>query len=524
MSGDKQARLRVELPDGRVFHSTSVIQDEIEQQPHQYASEMRVWLNGAAITLATYIREPISHNFTVPEKKPVPQSAKTTEELIAERFEGIDQRIREVSGAWKDAHDALEDAMLKQREGWAQRFAYIDKKIEANGISDDSLKAWNETAKRINDRLDRIESRMVPLESYYDVAHTCVHTTPDEAKKLEARLVALEQPHLQLPSGQFQHICDRLKALEKGFTECTISRHEFKELQDQVEELDGINQRVKVLSDAVMPNAEQTLPRRVAKLESWRTDREAWELKQSQRVEKLETKPLPDDRGRFMRIERSLDMLDKAYVELDKRIISIEKLERDSINPIDGFKYGLGSKPRDVSNPVFFNRLAFPNPLPEDLKTPEFNALWDVVKQWDIAFPAAYDGRTGGEGNHVMALLQALRAHGLRVVRADTAGEEGEGIKVVIHDFPRDTDGRPLPLNVTAEALQKLRATRVLVDMGGIGKTAAEMLRTQWLLPVEPLPKRTNPVPRSPDCPAHDTRCRPGACWVNERTTRGRVY
>lgn len=335
MSGNKEARLRIELPDGRVFHSTAVIQDEIEQQPQQYAAEMRVWLGSAAVTLATYIREPVTYNFTVPEKKPVQQRDKPLEELIAERFEGIDQRIREVSGAWKDAHDALEAAMLQQRDGWAQRFADIEKKIEANGISDDSLKAWNETTKITTARLDAFHARMVPLESYYEVAHTCVHTTPDEAKKLEARLSALESP---LPSGQFQHVCDRLKALEKGFAECTVSRNEFRALQDQVEELDGINQ-------------------------------------------------------------------------------------------------------------------------------------------------------------------------------------QGEGIKVVIHDFPRYEDGS-WKLHEIAGALRKLGPTRVLVNSAGVGKAAAETLRTQWGLPVEPLPKRTNPVPRSPDCPAHDTRCRPGACfWETTRAS-----
>lgn len=60
------------------------------------------------------------------------RSAKPFEELVAERFQALDRRIDEVSGAWKDADDALEAAMLKQREGWAQRFADIEKKIEAS--------------------------------------------------------------------------------------------------------------------------------------------------------------------------------------------------------------------------------------------------------------------------------------------------------------------------------------------------------------------------------------------------------
>lgn len=92
----------------------------------------------------------------------------------------------------KQRADATESAMLKQREEWAQRFEMLEKKIEANGISDDSLKAWNETTKRIDERLDRIDDRLRVAESYIQAAEKCVHVTPDEAKRLEARLLALE--------------------------------------------------------------------------------------------------------------------------------------------------------------------------------------------------------------------------------------------------------------------------------------------------------------------------------------------
>lgn len=188
----------------------------------------------------------------------------------------------------KQRADATESAMLKQREEWAQRFEMLEKKIEANGISDDSLKAWNETTKRIDERLDRIDDRLRVAESYIQAAEKCVHVTPDEAKRLEARLLALET---------------------------------------------------------------------------------------------------------------------RAGLRND-------------------------NKPRDLS-----------------------------------------DER-----------------------------EDGTGIKVVIHDFDYT-----VPLGRIAEALRCLNPTRVLVDTAGVGKQAAETLRTQWGLPVEPLPKRTKPTPLPPE------ECVPGS-------------
>lgn len=100
----------------------------------------------------------------------------------------------------------------------------------------------------------------------------------------------------------------------------------------------------------------------------------------------------------------------------------------------------------------------------------------------------------------------------LETVRASKSGEDGTGIKVVIHDFPTHGDGS-FRLQDVGSALKKLRPTRVLVDMAGANRIPAEALRKDWDMPVEPLPKRAKPTPLPPpDCPQHDTRCRPGNC------------
>jgi hypothetical protein len=68
-----------------------------------------------------------------------------------------------------------------------------------------------------------------------------------------------------------------------------------------------------------------------------------------------------------------------------------------------------------------------PDPTPEMLASPEFEAVWQCIKAWDIAVPSAYFGYTGAQGNHVRAILDALSS--VAIDRADTALAQpvGEG-------------------------------------------------------------------------------------------------
>jgi hypothetical protein len=56
------------------------------------------------------------------------------------------------------------------------------------------------------------------------------------------------------------------------------------------------------------------------------------------------------------------------------------------------------------------------NPEPEELKSPEFNAVWDVIKTWDICPDGSYLYR-GAMGNDVCAILDVLKKGGLNVGR-----------------------------------------------------------------------------------------------------------
>lgn len=53
--------------------------------------------------------------------------------------------------------------------------------------------------------------------------------------------------------------------------------------------------------------------------------------------------------------------------------------------------------------------LEMPNPSDKDLKDPVFNAIWDVIKKWDVNVPSHYAGYCGANGSHVMLILDEVR-------------------------------------------------------------------------------------------------------------------
>ncbi len=55
------------------------------------------------------------------------------------------------------------------------------------------------------------------------------------------------------------------------------------------------------------------------------------------------------------------------------------------------------------------SRNKIPNPTKEDLESPLFLAIWDVIKTWDIKAPEYHDGYCGGNGSHVMLILNGIR-------------------------------------------------------------------------------------------------------------------
>lgn len=54
-------------------------------------------------------------------------------------------------------------------------------------------------------------------------------------------------------------------------------------------------------------------------------------------------------------------------------------------------------------------RPEWPSPTEEQINSPQFNAIWNVIKSWDVNVPDQYFGYCGANGNHVVAILNALR-------------------------------------------------------------------------------------------------------------------
>ncbi len=53
--------------------------------------------------------------------------------------------------------------------------------------------------------------------------------------------------------------------------------------------------------------------------------------------------------------------------------------------------------------------LVMPNPTPEQLNDPLFEAIWQVIKSWDINVPGYYEGYCGATGSHVMLIFNELK-------------------------------------------------------------------------------------------------------------------
>jgi hypothetical protein len=64
--------------------------------------------------------------------------------------------------------------------------------------------------------------------------------------------------------------------------------------------------------------------------------------------------------------------------------------------------------PRLIHDGEPSNPIPWPGPTDEMMVSPEFEAVWQCIKKWDINVPNVYAGYCGANGNHVRAILDAL--------------------------------------------------------------------------------------------------------------------
>lgn len=90
-----------------------------------------------------------------------------------------------------------------------------------------------------------------------------------------------------------------------------------------------------------------------------------------------------------------------------KRPATIEDLEA-ILNSEDDRKVEVRPDGSVVAYDLDIPDVPWPDPTPNMLADPKFNAIWDCIKRWDISVPGAYGGYCGATGNHVRAILDAL--------------------------------------------------------------------------------------------------------------------
>jgi hypothetical protein len=71
-----------------------------------------------------------------------------------------------------------------------------------------------------------------------------------------------------------------------------------------------------------------------------------------------------------------------------------------------------------------------PNPTEDDLKDPMFEAIWGVIKTWDVNVPIHYAGYCGANGSHVMLILEAIRGVWAKEVEAANAAAAKEQVQL----------------------------------------------------------------------------------------------
>ena len=58
----------------------------------------------------------------------------------------------------------------------------------------------------------------------------------------------------------------------------------------------------------------------------------------------------------------------------------------------------------------------WPGPTPDELESPMFEAIWQVIKGWDISVSDAYEGYCEATGNHVVAITRALNNAAIKIL------------------------------------------------------------------------------------------------------------
>lgn len=102
--------------------------------------------------------------------------------------------------------------------------------------------------------------------------------------------------------------------------------------------------------------------------------------------------------------------------------------------------------------------IKWPDPTPEMLNTPEFEAIWQCIKNWNIGVPDMYSGYCV-TGNHVRTILDALSKAppaGMRTVR-EWASLILFGDERFVPDKPNWDKNCAIPYGKLVEAIERMQ-------------------------------------------------------------------
>jgi hypothetical protein len=54
------------------------------------------------------------------------------------------------------------------------------------------------------------------------------------------------------------------------------------------------------------------------------------------------------------------------------------------------------------------------DPTHEEMESPIYDAIWEVIKNWNIAVPGAYSGYHCADGSHIAAILDSLKRFNIK--------------------------------------------------------------------------------------------------------------
>jgi hypothetical protein len=341
-------------------------------------------------------------------------SIQRTTKMIDERIKGIKSKIHETSDGWiKDLEEVEEH--LELQEAWVEQ---------------EILRIEEEEERQRQIFLQGRIKQMTDAGMIFDGAAYTYGEHTLEAHKIAKYDAVLF--NVMITNVKESTAADKLKAEEERIAREKAEADEKERKRLAEEKLEEERQRLQKIADDQAEQgrklkedqdkfaAEQKriADENAAALKKIQDDQAALEAQkkaaETSKVEEIKvTRPLIPGESVY---PSRLKVEDIEYVKPTP-----ESFVGDKINPVIIDEIGLTAQvpSQKIEEPVKASPIKeayaeahkpMPSPSAADQQSPLFNGIWEVLKDWDIAAPQYYTGYTGGNGSHVMLIIQGMRA------------------------------------------------------------------------------------------------------------------